>query len=373
MSTLKEAQMHYLQGCNFVELTKLMWQNRRDLSLSKLPKILFVIFMSLVLTPIAWLEMLLHSGKIRKTKIEKPPIFIVGHWRSGTTYLTNILAQDTNKAYFKADQTYTHAVFITLGKVLEKMYPSILPKKRPMDNMKMGEAEPAEEVFALGNLTRYSIIHMMAFPKKARFFAKSAFYDELGERQKKRVRKAYEKIVKKMTYYTRGKQLILKSPDNTCRINMLLEMYPDAKFIHIYRNPYKVFPSTINMYKTLFPIFSFEDIDEATNSQAEDVVLDIYEKLYVEFLESKENIPKENFIEIKYEDFVSDAKGYTEKIYKALDIPGYDETKQKIHDYIDAQKSYKTNKLDVSEKTINRINKRMKFFFDKYGYAMNEK
>ncbi len=373
MSTIKQAQMHYLQGCNFLELIKLIWQNRRDLSPSKLPKLTFVVFMSLLLTPIAWFEMLIHSGRIRKTKVEKPPIFIVGHWRSGTTYLTNILAQDKNKAYFKADQTYTHAVFITLGKLLHKLYPSILPQKRPMDNMKMGESEPAEEVFALGNLTRYAIIHMMTFPKNARFFAKSAFYDELNDRRKKRIRTAYEKIVKKMTYYTRGKQLILKSPDNTCRINMLLELYPEAKFIHIYRNPYKVFPSTIGMYQSLFPIFSFEDIDDETNSQAEDVVLDIYEKLYIEFLKSKENIPKENLIEIKYEDFVTDAKGYTEKIYKQLEIEGFDETKQILFDYIDSQKSYKTNKHQISEKNIKKINRRMKFFFDKYGYIMDNK
>ena len=372
MSAIKNAQMHYLQGCDFATLMKLMWQNRRDLSLSKLPQMAFVVFMSLILTPIAWLEMLLHSRKITKTKIEKPPIFIVGHWRSGTTFLTNILACDKSKGYFKADQTYTHAVFITLGKLLRKIYPSILPKKRPMDNMKFGADEPAEEIFALGNITRYAIIHMMTFPKNARFFAKSAFYDELNDRQKKRVRTAYDRIVKKMTYYTRGKQLVLKSPDNTCRINMLLELYPDAKFIHIYRNPYKVFPSTIGMYQSLFPIFSFEEIDEATNSQAEEVVLDIYEKLYEVFLESKKNIPPENLIEIKYEDFVKDPKGYTEKIYTELEIEGFEETKQAIFDYIDAQKSYKTNKHKITKGNIRRINRRMKFFFDKYGYEMEQ-
>ena len=370
MSAIKNAQMHYLQGCDFATLMKLMWQNRRDLSIKKFPQMAFVVFMSLVLTPMVWVEKLFHSRKIKKTVIEKPPIFIIGHWRSGTTYLTNILACDKSKGYFKADQSYTHAVFITLGKLLRKIYPSVLPQKRPMDNMKMGANEPAEEVFALGNLTRYSIIHMMSFPKNARFFAKCAFYDDLNERQKRRIRTSYDKIVRKMTYYTRGKQLVLKSPDNTCRINMLLDMYPDAKFIHIYRNPYNVFPSTMNMYKSLFPIFSFEDIDEATNNQAEDVVLDIYEKLYEDFLLSKENIPQENLIEIKYEDFVQDPKSYTQKIYGDLKIEGYDETKQAIEDYIDSQKSYKTNKLQITKRNIRRINRRMRFFFEKYGYEM---
>jgi hypothetical protein len=370
MSVLKNAQMHYLQGCDISVLATLFWHNRKDLSITKLPQMAFVVFMSLMLMPIVWIEKLFHSRKIAKTVIEKPPIFILGHWRSGTTYLTNILACDKTKAYFKASQTYTHAVFITLNKLLQKIYPVILPKKRPMDNMKFGAHEPAEEVFALGNLTRYSIVHMMAFPKNARFFAKSAFYDELNEKQKKRIRTRYDRIVRKMTYYTRGKQLVLKSPDNTCRINLLLELYPDAKFIHIYRNPYKVFPSTIGMYQSLFPIFSFEKINDVTSSQAEEIILDIYGKLYEEFLKSKKNIPKENLIEIKYEDFIADAKTYIEKIYDTLQIEGFEQTKQSMFDYIGSQKTYKTNDHQISKRNIRRINRRMKFFFDKYGYEM---
>lgn len=372
MSSMKNAQMHYLQGCDFITLIKLMWQNRRDLSIKKVPMMAFVMFMSLILTPVVWLEMLLHARKIKATVIEKPPIFIVGHWRSGTTFLTNIMAADHSKGYFTADKSYTHAVFITLGTFLKKLYPHILPNKRPMDNLKMGVDEPAEEVFALANFTKYSIIHMMSFPKNARFYAQCAFYDELNDRKKRRIRNSYEKVVKKLTYYTKGKQLILKSPDNTCRINMLLEMYPDAKFIHIYRNPYKVFPSTVGMFKTLFPIFSFEELDESTDRQAEDVILEIYEKLYEEYIEAKEHIPPENLIEIRYEDFVQQPKMYVQQIYSQLNIEGFEENKAAMFDYIDSQKTYKTNKHRLDQRNIRRINRRMKFFFKQYGYSMEE-
>ncbi len=43
-----------------------------------------------------------------------------------------------------------------------------------------------KEVFALGNYTQYSIIHMLSFPNNARFYAKCAFYDELNDRQKRK-------------------------------------------------------------------------------------------------------------------------------------------------------------------------------------------
>ncbi len=369
VSRMKDAQMHYLQGCSFPGLIKLLWNNRMDLSYKELPKISFVAFMSFILTPFVLIENLLHAGKIRKTEIKEPPVFIVGHWRSGTTYLTNILAHDKNLSYFTADKTYTHSTFLTLGSLFRKIYPKVLPKKRPMDNLAMGIDEPAEEVFALANMTRYAIVHMLSFPKRARFYARSAFYDDLNDRQKKRVKSSYSKIIKKLTYYT-GKRLIVKSPDNTCRINMLLDLYPDAKFIHIYRNPYKVFSSTMVMYDSLFPIFSFEDLDSIEKGESETVILDIYEKLYKHYLIDKENIPEGNLIEIKYEDFIQNPKEYIKTIYKDLKLDGYSEVEKDLHNYIDSQKGYKTNAFNKENLNIKRINKKMKFLFNQYGYEL---
>ncbi len=371
VSKMKDVRMHYLQGCDFSELLMLLWNNRMHLSLKQWRKITYVAFMSFILTPFILLENLLHAAKIRKTKIEEPPIFILGHWRSGTTYLTNILAHDKKLSFFTAEKTYTHSTFLTLGGLFKKIYPKVLPTKRPMDNMDMGIEEPTEEVFALGNITKYSIIHMLSFPKRARFYARCAFYDDLNKKQKKKVKAAYDKIIRKLTYYT-GKRLILKSPDNTCRINLLLELYPDAKFIHIYRNPYKVVNSTIGMYNSLFPIFSLEDLDTIDENESEEFVLEMYEKLYKQYFADKDNIPSRNLIEIKYEDFVKTPKEYMQKIYEDLSIGDFEEAKEGIFEYIDSQKDYKTNPYNKDSLNIKRINKKMKFLFNHYGYIIEK-
>jgi len=370
MSKKKDAQLHYLQGCNFGTLLKLLWLNRKDLTIKAAPEIAVIILMSMVLSPIVLIENLLHSRKINKTVIEDDPIFIVGHWRSGTTYLTNIMVNDPQKGYFTVDQTFTHSVFITLERVLKRVYSSILPETRPMDNVKMNLKEPQEEVFALGNQTTDAIIHMLSFPKNARFYAKCAFYDQLNEKRKKRLRNAYLRIIKKVTYYTGGKQLIVKSPDNTCRINMLLELFPDARFIHIYRNPYKVYRSTMGMYRTLFPMFSLEDIDEKTDAEAEEVVLDIYEELFKQYLNDRQFISEGNLMEIKYEDFVLNPMGYVEAIYRELRIAGFDAAKPVMQAYIESQRDYKTNAHQLDEKSKRRINARLAFLFKQYGYLM---
>ena len=370
MSTHQDAAMHYLQCANFKMLVNMLWENRKQLSPKEAPKVAQVLFMSLVLSPVAFLENLFHARKIAQTKIEKPPIFIVGHWRSGTTYLTSIMAHDDSKAYFKAEQTYSFPVFITLGNVLKVIYNKVLPNKRPMDNMKMGPEEPQEEAFALATMVEESITHMMSFPSNARFYAKCAFYSQLSDQRQKKVRKAYLKIIKKLTYYTGGKQLIIKSPENTARIDMLLELFPDAKFIHIYRNPYNVFPSTVGMFKKLFPIFSLEDISKHPDELVDEVVLDIYEKLYTQYLEDKKAIPEGNLIEMKYEKFVEDPMGYLQQIYSSLGIKGWDDQKEHFKKYIDAQAGYKTNGYKIDTVNKKRLNKRLFFLFKKFGYSM---
>src|SRR2546422_5967185 len=50
----------------------------------------------------AWLEEKLYGSKIAKVDI-KPPVFILGHWRSGTTHLHYLLARDQR---FASPNTY---------------------------------------------------------------------------------------------------------------------------------------------------------------------------------------------------------------------------------------------------------------------------
>ena len=86
-------------------------------------------------------------------------------------------------------------------------------------------------------------------------YIETAFIDEQPEKKQREWKKAYDYILKKVTWIQKGKQLLLKSPENTCRIGMLKHCYPGSKFINIYRNPYKVVMSTINMFKKEMSLF----------------------------------------------------------------------------------------------------------------------
>ena len=52
----------------------------------------------LLVEPLAWLQSWLWARPLRKAELPDDPIVVIGHWRSGTTYLHQLLACDSTLA-----------------------------------------------------------------------------------------------------------------------------------------------------------------------------------------------------------------------------------------------------------------------------------
>ena len=189
-------------------------------------------------------------------------------------------------------------------------------------------------------------------------------------KQYRRFCKAYEGILKKLTFAKKGKALLLKSPDNTCRVGTLDELFPHAKYVHIYRNPYKVIVSTIGLFKTMFPMFSLQGFPD--DEYVENFILDLYARLYTQYIEDKKKIPDDRLVEIAYEDFVKDPINILEMVFQKLDIDGFDEAKPKFEEYIDSLGDYKTNNFVLSDDLKKRINDKLGYFVEYFGYDIME-
>jgi len=102
--------------------------------------------------------------------------------------------------------------------------------------------DPQEEEFAMAETSGYSFYHQWSFPRKGReLFEKYALFRNVPDDEVDQWKNLYVSILKKAAYSHRGKRLIVKNPANSARIKILLELFPHARFIHIYRNPYIVF------------------------------------------------------------------------------------------------------------------------------------
>src|SRR5207244_7988419 len=78
-----------------------------------------------------------------------------------------------------------------------------------------------------------------------------------------------------------GQPLVLKSSGHTCRIRLLLELFPDAKFVHIHRNPYAVFQST---RRTVLKVSPWSVLQRPDHSDLDDRTIRQYKEVYDVFL-----------------------------------------------------------------------------------------
>jgi hypothetical protein len=171
--------------------------------------------------------------------------------------------------------------------------------------------------------------------------------------------------MKAVVFSNNGKRLLLKNPANTTRIKRLLEIFPDANFIHIYRNPYKVYLSTVKMRNNVLDKLALQN---ASKDEIEKQVINNYKRVMKSFFEQKKLIPKHKYVEVKYEDLVKDPVKQVKKIYSELDLPGLKDAMPGIHRYLEEKKDYKTNVYKIDKKIIDHIYKNWKFTIDKWGY-----
>lgn len=267
------------------------------------PKAVGVTLSSLAAWPLGRLENKRYAYAVDRIQIDHPPVFIIGHWRTGTTWLHQLMIEDGRFGYVTYMQAMAPESFIhrlEQYRVLARSSPGAWSVKRPMDNILLNPLSPEEEEFAIASVCPYSFLHGWYFPRHMRsLFQKFALFQNVESHVVEAWKEAYLRILKKAAFASQGKQLVLKNPFNSARIKLLLELFPNAKFIHIYRNPYVVFASTKHLYARTLNIYRFQSI---TAAEVEKNILAFYRAMMEKLLAEIKDIPSRNFTEIKYEE-----------------------------------------------------------------------
>jgi hypothetical protein len=338
-------------------------------SIRYIPRVLFVALVSFVGIPFRWYEQLRLGKKIRQTKLHSDPVFIMGHWRGGTTLIHNIITKDPQFGYITLIQALFPKSFKTT-KFFHWFYRLVAPDTRPMDNMKLGEEFPQEDELALSNMMRYSLYNGWQFPwRLMTFYRNFVEFKGISDQGKKEWWADFDKLLKITTVNMDGKQLLLKNPPHTGRLKEILKHYPNAKFIHIYRNPYNVYGSTLNLYQKAVPQFVLQKYPVVKMKRD---ILQIYRKMMTSWFESEHLIPKGNLVSIKFEDLEQGILPAIEKAYSDLSLGGFDEAKPHFEKYIASLSTYKKNAYNIDQKTIDLIYLNWGFAIDKWAYKVPE-
>jgi len=341
--------------------------SNRKISSKHYFKTVLTFLIILVVTPFRWYESLYYFLFVRKFKNHQDPVFIIGHWRSGTTYLHQILAQDHQMAYITTYQTvfphYLYSKFLFLPFMRSQM-----PEKRPGDNVRLVAKNPQEDEFALSNINPYTYYQFMYFPEDyAQFYDRFIRFEDASD-IRNYWKKDYARMVVKACYNTGGKIPVIKNPCNTGRIRTLLEMYPNAKFVHIIRNPILVFLSSRKFFTELLPTLWFHPVDDEF---IENMILDIYERLMKDILDLKKLIPSGNYVEVRFEEFEEEPIQHLERLYEQLGIPHFQQARPKFEEYVRKMSGYKKNKyLSIEEDVLDRILNKWDFAMKEWNYEL---
>ncbi len=325
----------------------------------------WLIFSALI-EPLRWWENLRYGRRIRKTELNGAPVFLLGFGRSGTTHLHNLFHQDPQFGVVTNYQASMHPIALMGRGWLPRLFANKLPSKRPMDNVAISLDGPQEEEMAMINATDHAPLHVMNFPK-----AIPELYDRyvsnLGTDAQalEGWKRGYMEVLKKATILSGGKRLALKTPPNTARIGVLLDMFPEARFVNIVRNPYPVYQSMRNMYRKTMPRavlqeFEWDDIDAW--------IVHAYQAQMSKYLEERSLVPPGRLVEIRYEDLEARPMSKLEEIYKTLELGDFETVRPVLDRYLESLGTYEKNRFEFPAEVVSAVNENWDFAFEAFGY-----
>lgn len=329
--------------------------------------ILYYVKLILVL-PGTFLQYIFYNRKINKTKIEKDPIFILGHYRSGTTYLHKLMAADKQFGFVTYYDILCPNTSFLFGNWLQKFLQFIINKLKIktafFNNTIPDLSDPAEEErFLINKGSAYTDYWRFVFPQEWKKWVSCAEQCSNYNYYKK-WSSAYTYTMKLATFKTKGRQLILKSPENTGRIKYLLEMFPNAKFIYISRNPYDVYYSMMNLWERAIKKFALQRINDA---EIETIVFDHYTQLLNTYYREKNLIPAGNLIEIRYDELRASPLSMLRRIYKQLSLPCFENASCAFIEQLRKERNYKTYEYEYKENDLEKIKQQWKQYIDAWN------
>lgn len=355
-----------LSGIRFADWRRLLRRHRSDIDPAYWPRALILGAMSLGNSLVHAYEERRHGRALAAVEVP-PPLFILGHYRSGTTHLHNLLALDERLAFPSLYQVLFPHTFLSTERVGTALASSFLPETRLVDGMAFGLELPMEDEYALCVSTLLSPFLGWTFPRHWDHYARYISFADAGADEVQRWKDAFVHFLKKVTLAT-GRRLVLKSPLHTSRIRLLLELFPDARFLHIHRHPYTVYQSTLHYERILGN--AHVRLQRPRPDRVHEWILRRYKLMFQAFFEERGRIPAGRFHEIAFDDLERAPVEQLAAAYERLGLPGFQSARPRIENYLAGLAGYARNRFpELPSDLRNEIRREWSRCFEEWGYA----
>lgn len=358
---LKHTGTGILGGATFSQWWKLLGDNKFHVEPRYWPRALNLTLASTVNSLVKR-----HEDRVFGPELENPeipaPLFILGAWRSGTTHLFNLMAQDDRFGYPTTYDVVNPHTCLTMAGPGARLLHTLAPGTRPMDRMKQGAYEPSEEDMAMVPAGMSSMLGLV-FPSRRDHYWRYVTLDEVDPDELASWRQTYLRFVGKMTL-ARGRPLILKSPANTGRIRLLLDMFPEARFVTIHRHPHEIYQSTRHTWVTTTPWWRLHG-----GSFDSWMIIRRYAELFDAYFDQRALIPEGRLHEVAFTDLEENPLNTLNGIYESLGLPAFPWARPAIEAYLADISGYRRNVLEDPPRVIaERLARQWPKAFDNWGY-----
>ena len=345
---------------------RLLRENRFQIHPLKYPMALLGTGCAVMNSALAGVQHLTHGNKIKEALLKQPPVFIIGHWRSGTTLMHELMAMDSRMAFPTNFDAFVPNHFLASRVFFYPIVKMLMPQRRPMDNMAMGVGSPQEDDFALCAFGAPTPYRRIAFPNRSNRDHLDLNLDSADASTQKRLEQSMDYFLRALTVRY-DSQLVLKSPPHTGRLKQLAEWFPRAKFVHMSRHPYKLVPSTMRLWKTLdqlqgFQIPKYDDVD------LKNYIFECKDLMYAAYLEQRSEIPENQLVEVKFEELVANPTAEMERVYQQLELGQFENARPSIEKYFEQKKGHKKNPFSLDATMQSDIDNNWHQYMEAFGY-----
>ena len=277
-----------------------------------------------------WLDGLFYP-EFRRTPIQ-PPLFVVATPRSGTTYLHHLLSLDSDRfVSFRLYQTLAPSILLDrcIGQLAELDAETGLGLAQLVDaidnrmftdwdhihrvGLRAYEEDENLFVYSLATPALYLLIPCL------RQLPELANIESFGRRAVERLASDYRESVQRLVYLSGGTRVpLLKTVLFPSRLSVVDAAFPEARYVHVVRDPMQAIPSAVSMFHTMWQAHSPHI--EATSADTR-ALAKMFVDHYGVLSEQRASLPAERCTTVHYEALVNDPVGSVERIYRAFGLP----------------------------------------------------
>ena len=243
----------FLSGCKARDWAAILRENKWHVDLPYVARAAAISLDSLATSLLASVEPAANLTTVQEDCWDQTT-FVLGLPRSGTTLLQNLLACNPDLAYPTRLDCFNPHTFVTLHRLgLSWLLDQMPARKRALDNVKMGWSSPDEDEFALTALAAAGPWLGVVFGDRRDHYREQCPLNPHWQGAPS-WKSALALFTKKLVRL-HNKPVVLKSPLHTMRIPDILEVFPKARFVTIFRHPFEQSRSTVGVarQKSIWP------------------------------------------------------------------------------------------------------------------------